>query len=93
MPPPKPRKYYPAWVKLKRDKVIKIAAHPAFHARILKAVIKEKDMDVMYKYEMSEACRRAVISYTKNASELTIKLNISVDTSIGIADFGTSVTK
>ena len=36
------RKYQPIWLKLKRTGSASIAAHPLLHARIIKAVVKEK---------------------------------------------------
>lgn len=77
-----PRKYEAAWKKLKEKNIIKIAAHPAVHARILKAVIKEKDMDVVYKMQMAEDCKRAIISHRHNSGELIIYLKHS----IGLSD-------
>jgi ATP-dependent protease Clp ATPase subunit len=76
------RKYEPAWKKLKSEHLIKIAAHPAVHARILKAIIKEKDMDVVYKLQMSEDCKKALISHESKSGQLILRLKHS----IGLSD-------
>ncbi len=44
-----PRKYLPIWKKIKADKKCVISAHPKLFARIVKAVMKEKDQDVAMK--------------------------------------------
>jgi len=46
------RQYEAIWLKLKNDTKVRIAAPAALHRRIVKAVTKEKDMDVVYKMEM-----------------------------------------
>lgn len=55
------RKYEPVWLKAKSainpppDKSsCEISAHRAYHIRIIKAIVKEKDMDVVFKLECSE---------------------------------------
>jgi hypothetical protein len=45
------RKYESIWLKLKRDGMCTIIADPALHARIKKAVTKEKWSDAGYKVE------------------------------------------
>tara|TARA_R110000744_G_scaffold222789_5_gene341623 strand:- start:1 stop:252 length:252 start_codon:yes stop_codon:yes gene_type:complete len=46
------RKYQPIWDRIKNipEHTASIAADPALHARITKAVIKEKDMDKGWAY-------------------------------------------
>lgn len=77
-----PRKYQTAWTILKQKHIVKIAAHPLVHARILKAVIKEKDLDVVYKLQCSDDCKRAIISHRHNSGELIITLKHT----IGLSD-------
>ncbi len=43
------RKYEPIWEQIKQDLTASLVVDPALHARIIKAVIKEKDMDVGFK--------------------------------------------
>ena len=71
------RKYQPAWEKLKKDKKIVIAAHRHLHARILKAIIKEKDSYTLYKLDLLEDSRRARIAHKNESNVLTILLTFS----------------
>lgn len=48
------RKYQPIWDRLKRDLTASLAASPAMHKRIIKAVIKEKNRDLGWKLLTSE---------------------------------------
>lgn len=83
------RMYQPAWEALKKSvddpKRIAIAAHPLLHRRIYKAVIKEKDMDVVYKLALTEReiPQRAWLSRESKDGILVIRLHFS----IGIDDF------
>lgn len=77
-----PRKYETAWKTLKEKQIVRIAAHPAVHARILKAVIKEKDMDVVYKLQCADDCKRAIINHRHNGGELVITMKHT----IGLSD-------
>lgn len=71
---PKPRAYYPIWKKLKADGVVSITANKLLHSRIIKAVAKEKWMDVGYKLENDP--NFVVLSHTTSYSVLTFKLTI-----------------
>lgn len=48
------RKYQPIWEALKKYKKAMLSAHPHSHARIIKAVTKEKWMDSGFRLLMSE---------------------------------------
>ena len=48
------RKYEPIWTQIKTLGYCKISAHKAHHARIKKAIRKEKDQDLGYKMENLE---------------------------------------
>lgn len=48
-PAPKKRKYQEAWEKIKKDKKLQIVAPAIVHARIVKAIQKEKYMDAAFK--------------------------------------------
>lgn len=48
------RQYEPVWNEVKLQGFCKISAHRAFHKRIIKAVVKEKDLDLGFKLELSE---------------------------------------
>lgn len=73
------RKYQPGWIKLKSspDKPLVISAHPSYHRRIYKAIIKEKDLDVVYKFECDEAGVQSRLSRSSVGNALTITLTLS----------------
>jgi hypothetical protein len=48
------RQYEPVWIAIKTQSHCEISAHRAYHRRIIKAVVKEKDMDLGYKLECTE---------------------------------------
>lgn len=48
------RQYEPIWNQIKTESYCEISAHRAYHRRIIKAVVKEKDLDLGYKLECSE---------------------------------------
>lgn len=48
------RLYAPIWLELKAKKICIIEANPILFARIIKAVIKEKDQDKGFKLEASD---------------------------------------
>jgi hypothetical protein len=49
------RKHQPIWIQLKAIKTVSVAAEPKLHARIIKAVIKEKHRDLGWSYIQLEA--------------------------------------
>lgn len=70
------RQYEPGWIKLRTDptKPLIISAHPAYHARIYKAIIKEKDRDLVYKLECEDAGIKTRLSKSSVGNALTITL-------------------
>lgn len=68
------RTYEPAWHSLKQNLELRIAAEPAVHARIVKAVIKEKNIDLVYKLQLDEECKRAILTWNKQNKMLIFKL-------------------
>lgn len=65
------RTYQIIWHALKKDKHCTITVHPALHARVIKAVIKEKDMDVSYKLTAlsdNERCYVMKLSYKREGA-------------------------
>jgi hypothetical protein len=66
------RKYEPIWIKLKQKGVASITAHPLLHKRIIKAVIKEKWLDIGYKLEIQP--RHSIMTHTRTGSILEFKL-------------------
>lgn len=77
-----PRMYFPSWIALKKStldpKRIVIAAPKAYHRRIYKAIIKEKDMDIVYKMQLNENAQRAKLSKTSEDARLTIFMELSI---------------
>lgn len=71
-----PRYYSPVWTKLKQNKTVSITAPRLLHKRIVKAVTKEKWMDVGYKLEIEP--RVATLSHSRNNSILTFYLTFSL---------------
>lgn len=43
------RKYQPIWEKIKQERVCHVSVHPLLFARLVKAVVKEKDKDLAFK--------------------------------------------
>lgn len=82
--PDKLRMYQGAWFALKSSldspKRIVIAANKKLHPRIFKAIVKEKDMDVVYKLQLSdrEIPQRAWLSKCSNGGQLVITLKFSI---------------
>ena len=68
------RKYTPIWEALKRGGTVAITAPKPFHRRIIRAVIKEKYLDLEYRLLMSEAGRRQKLEYKIEQSKITFKL-------------------
>lgn len=67
------RRYQVIWNALKKDKHCTITVHPALHARVIKAVIKEKDMDVGYKLTAlpdDERCYIMKIAYIREGARI-----------------------
>lgn len=52
------RQYEQLWTDLKVNGTARIVAHKAFHARIIKAIWKEKHMDLAFKQECLETGKR-----------------------------------
>ena len=84
------RQYQPIWDKLKslspelaRTKGVSITAPPALHKRIVKAVKKEKWLDMGYKILLKEEQdREATLHFKRSGAILTFTLQFS----IGIKD-------
>lgn len=61
-------KYEVIWQRLKRDKYAMLVAPIPFHPRIIKAVIKRKDIDLVYKLESAERRVKVKLRYIRDAS-------------------------
>jgi hypothetical protein len=73
-----PRHYYPIWSQIKSVGMCEISTHPAYHRRVIKAVIKEKYKDLGYKLECTESCPpiKPKMSVTTNGSVIKFTLHI-----------------
>jgi hypothetical protein len=72
------RMYEESWITLKKSRSepqrIKIAAHTKLHPRIFKAICKEKDMDTVFKFTLSENCQRAKLVKKSEGHTLIVTL-------------------
>ena len=74
------RKYQPAWNQLKNnpDQALVISAHPAYHRRIYKAIIKEKNIDDVFHVALAEEGKESKLSRRSEGNALIITLIIGV---------------
>ena len=70
--------YKDAWNQLKSRGKIVLASPSQFHARIIKALVKEKNKDLGYKLQLSEDNRKAV--FTSKSEGNTLKFYLRVET-------------
>ena len=70
------RQYQPIWEQIKEIGVCEISAHKVYHRRIIKATVKEKDLDLGYKLECSESYppTQAVLRTSKSGSVIRFTL-------------------
>lgn len=68
--------YDPIWNQLKKDKAVSLTANRLLHARIIKAVIKRKWLDLGYKLEIEP--RIATLTHSRKGSILTFYLTHSL---------------
>jgi hypothetical protein len=73
---PEDRQYYPIWQDLKANNTARITAPRALHRRIIKAVKKEKWMDIGYKISIEP--RKAIISHARSGGVVTFFLTFSL---------------
>ena len=69
--------YEPIWITLKADRKCRITAPIALHKRIIKAVMKRKNLDIAYKLEREESGYKDEIAYVCNQSTVTFSLKES----------------
>lgn len=79
------RKYFPIWKQLKESKKHEVAVvHPAhLHARLIKAVLKERTLDTGFALELAEADRFARVLPTSypDKNVVVFKLKFYLDPS------------
>ena len=73
------RKYQAIWLQLK-EKHSQVVLHPAhLHARLIKAVLKERTMDTGFRYEMAEANKYAKIGAKSEGNLIKFVLKFYLD--------------
>lgn len=76
------RKYQPIWETLKKTLeekgigVCSIAAHKALHPRIIKAVSREKNIDIGYKLLSTEKREKTIVYSRVQGSKITFYLRV-----------------
>ena len=75
---PESRQYYPIWSRLKQDGKVSVTAPRPLHPRIIKAVKKEKWLDIGYKIQLEG--RIAILSHVRSNSILTFFLEVKPHT-------------
>jgi hypothetical protein len=68
------RYYEPIWLRLKKNKVVQVTAPRPLHPRIIKAVVKEKWLDLGFKLELEPSY--AILSHICTNSVVTFKLKV-----------------
>ena len=71
-------KYLPIWRVLKSQGTVKLSIPVGLQDRIIKAVIRTKDEDIVYKFEMGEAKRWSKLSYTCEGARVTFFLTTHI---------------
>lgn len=64
------RKYNSIWKQLLKSKHCAIAAHPALHPRIIKAVSCEKNRDIGTKLLMAEVGKKYLLTHKVDGSRI-----------------------
>lgn len=76
------RQYEPIWTAIKRNNHASIVASIRSQAKIIKAVVKEKNIDTGYKLELSDKCLKAKLIVAidkKNKKLITFSLEITIN--------------
>jgi hypothetical protein len=81
------RKYNSIWIALKKNGHCAISAHTALHARIVKAVIREKDWDVGFKLLNQENGRMMKLRYEKDGAMIRFFLVQHIYGKLSVKDF------
>lgn len=69
-----PSRYQPIWDEIKKSGTATIVAPQILHKRIIKAVIKRKDVDLAYKFLCDEQHRKAKLAYKTEGNLITFSL-------------------
>ena len=71
------RYYEPIWNELKSKRTARISTRPALHRRIIKAVTKEKWMDIGYKISIDP--HYSILTHTVRGQIITFTLSLKRD--------------
>jgi len=82
---PDDRQYNPIWKRLKAEKKVSVAVPLPLHDRIIKAVTKEKWLDLEYKLQIEP--RTATMRHSVKGAVITFRLYISLPPVITPTDF------
>lgn len=74
-----PSHYEKIWQAIKKDGSVSLTAIKSLHPRIVKATIKRKSIDVLFRMKMQEEKSVAVLSHSISESVITFKLEIKKD--------------
>lgn len=74
------RMYQSAWNRLKNNpnEPLVISAHGKLHARIYKAIVKEKYMDTVYHLILEDEGKTSKLSKVSQGNALVITLTLSI---------------
>ena len=72
------RKYEPIWNKLKDKGTAYLTAPEVLHARIIKAVTKEKYNDDLFRFDCSQASKKAKLVVQTNGSIIRFDIIYSI---------------
>lgn len=72
------RQYQTAWNLLKEKGHLTLQASPQFHRRILKAIKKERVMDLGFRYSLQESYRAVEMHSMSTGSVLKISLSYKI---------------
>lgn len=68
------RQYNPIWKRLKAEKTVSVEAHLSRHKRIIKAVKKEKWLDLEYKLSIEP--KKSRLEHSVSGSTITFTLTV-----------------
>lgn len=73
------RKYQPIWLELKTKNEVLVVHPNHLHARLIKAVLKERTMDTGFRLELSELNRYAKVFFRSTGNYITFTLKYYLD--------------
>jgi hypothetical protein len=93
------RKYQAIWEQLKATGKCTVASPVAYHRRVIKAVLKERTQDTLYKFMLSEKKWFVRVYFKRESSKITFSLKVyksveeklGIDTGINFMEMGADV--